>query len=112
MSVPDDVLAAVEKAALEVHREELLAAVPEADPLAAAHEEIAQLQMAVQSNRVIGQATGILIERFRLTPEAAFTALARVSQNTNTKVVDIARELVETGTTEGLDPSLGSPTAP
>jgi AmiR/NasT family two-component response regulator len=46
---------------------------------------------------VIGQATGILIERFGLDPDTAFGVLRRVSQSTNTKVYAVAERLVETG---------------
>ena len=46
---------------------------------------------------VIGQAKGILMERHRLTAEQAFGVLARVSQERNRKLVDIARELADTG---------------
>ena len=49
------------------------------------------------SRAVIDQAKGILMERFRLTPDAAFQALARVSMATNTKLRDVALRFVATG---------------
>ncbi|MGY1752112.1 GAF and ANTAR domain-containing protein [Blastococcus sp. SYSU D01042] len=61
----------------------------------AEHEE--HLRAGIGSRDVIGQAKGILMERYRLTADQAFAALARVSQETNRKLVDIARELSETG---------------
>jgi hypothetical protein len=64
--------------------------------LAATFKE-SQLHRALESRTVIGQATGILIERFSLTPDQAFAVMRRVSQNHNTKVHDLARHLVETG---------------
>lgn len=60
-----------------------------------------QLRLALDSRTVIGQAQGILIERFRLDPVRAFELLSRVSQDTNTKLVDVAQRLVETGETPG-----------
>lgn len=55
------------------------------------------LQRALGSNRLIGTATGILVERHKLTPEQAFDLLRNISQNSNRKLVDIAESLVETG---------------
>jgi GAF domain-containing protein len=56
-----------------------------------------QLRVAVASRDVIGQAKGVLMERYRLTPDAAFALLARVSQDTNTKLHDVAERLTQTG---------------
>jgi len=55
------------------------------------------LQMALESRAVIDQAKGILIERYKLTPDQAFQLLARTSMTTNRKVRDIADHLVRTG---------------
>jgi hypothetical protein len=55
------------------------------------------LQTALDSRAVIDQAKGILMERYKLTADGAFQALARVSMETNTKVRDVARRTVETG---------------
>jgi GAF domain-containing protein len=54
-------------------------------------------QRALESRAVIDQAKGILMERYKLTADMAFQALARVSMQTNTKVRDVAKDLVETG---------------
>jgi GAF domain-containing protein len=56
-----------------------------------------QLQTALGNRDVIGQAKGILMERHRMTPEAAFGYLSRASQTVNMKLTAIARHLVETG---------------
>jgi GAF domain-containing protein len=61
----------------------------------ARHEQ--DLQAALGSRDVIGQAKGILMERYKLPADDAFLLLARVSQRTNRKLVEIARELTETG---------------
>ena len=67
----------------------------------AEHEE--NLRAAVSSRDVIGQAKGILMERHRLTAEQAFAVLARVSQELNRKLGDIAREVSDTGAVPGTD---------
>jgi GAF domain-containing protein len=55
------------------------------------------LQAALESRAVIDQAKGVLVERFRLTPDQAFQRLAEASMHANRKVRDIADELVRTG---------------
>jgi AmiR/NasT family two-component response regulator len=68
---------------------------------AAAH--IRQLRTALDSRDVIGQAKGILMERYRLTPDGAFALLARASQDTNVKLREVATELCRTGSLPGHD---------
>ena len=46
---------------------------------------------------VIGQAVGIVMERYSLDPDTAFRVLARLSSQLNIKLVDIAADLVTTG---------------
>ncbi|MFY1689591.1 ANTAR domain-containing protein [Plantactinospora sp. WMMB782] len=58
---------------------------------------------------LIGQAKGILMERYRLTADQAFVLLARTSQHTNVKVAEVARILAETGE---LGPQRGGAPAP
>jgi AmiR/NasT family two-component response regulator len=55
------------------------------------------LQAALVSREVIGQAQGILMERERVTAEQAFDILRRASQHLNEKLRDVAQNLVETG---------------
>jgi GAF domain-containing protein len=55
------------------------------------------LQAAVSTREVIGQAQGILMERFKITGEMAFHMLMLASQDSNRKLRDIADELVSTG---------------
>lgn len=61
-----------------------------------AAEEIENLNVAVARRTTIGQAEGILMERFDLTPDDAFAVLRRVSQDSNTKLHDVAIDLVRT----------------
>jgi GAF domain-containing protein len=64
-------------------------------------ERAEHLATALDSRAVIDQAKGILMERFKLTPDQAFQALTRVSMETNTKVRDIAERFVRTGDLRG-----------
>jgi GAF domain-containing protein len=57
----------------------------------------ANLRLALESRAVIDQAKGVLIERFKLTPDQAFQALVRVSMHANRKLRDVADDLVHTG---------------
>jgi GAF domain-containing protein len=68
----------------------------------AEHEE--SLRAGMKTRDVIGQAKGILMERHKLTADQAFGVLNRVSQELNRKLVDIARELTDTGAVPGGDP--------
>ncbi|MFD2091815.1 GAF and ANTAR domain-containing protein [Blastococcus deserti] len=64
--------------------------------LAGAEHEY-NLRRAVDSRDVIGQAKGILMERYKITADQAFGVLARASQELNRKLVDVAHELTDTG---------------
>jgi len=54
------------------------------------------LWQAIEARKLIGQAQGILMERFDLTDEQAFAVLRRYSQDTNTKLRDVAQRLIAT----------------
>ncbi len=56
-------------------------------------QHVAQLHQAVATRNLIGQAKGILMERFNLTADQAFSTLVRSSQDTNVKLVNVARWL-------------------
>ncbi len=58
--------------------------------------EIEQRGEGMVSRTVIGQAEGILMERYRIGAEEAFAFLRRTSQDTNRKLIQIAEELVRT----------------
>jgi PAS domain S-box-containing protein len=57
----------------------------------------ANLEAAVASHRLVGQAVGILVERHRLLPGQAFDRLKTASQNRNLKLHDVATRVIETG---------------
>lgn len=63
---------------------------------AALREEVAHLREAMKSQRDIGMAIGLLSARFGCSTEQAWRTMLRVSQDSNTKVRDVARVLVST----------------
>jgi hypothetical protein len=65
---------------------------------ATAHAE--QLQRALVSNRQIGMAMGILMERHRVTQEHAFDRLRDLSMRSNVKLRDVAEQIIYTGDTQ------------
>ena len=52
------------------------------------------LRAALQTRKLIGQAVGLVMERFGLDEEMAFRYLVRLSSNSNVKLRDIARQLL------------------
>ncbi|NPD04888.1 GAF and ANTAR domain-containing protein [Nocardioides sp. zg-1308] len=62
------------------------------------------LLRALGTRAEIGQATGMLMERFDLSGEAAFEVLRRISSHENTKVRDVASEIVRTKRVPVRDP--------
>jgi signal transduction histidine kinase/DNA-binding response OmpR family regulator len=63
----------------------------------AAETTVGQLRQALQTNRTIGTAIGIVMASYELDPSRAFQVLVRTSQQTNRKLHDIAAEVVRTG---------------
>ena len=59
------------------------------------------LRRAMNTRDMIGQAKGILMERYKLTANQAFQTLARASMQANRKITDVAEELCETGSMPG-----------
>jgi GAF domain-containing protein len=53
------------------------------------------LQVAVDARKLVGEAMGILMERYSLSSDQAFSVLRRYSQDTNTKLHDVARQLID-----------------
>jgi GAF domain-containing protein len=76
------------------HMEEGLALAAHAAVALVAAEQIENLRVAMDSRTVIGQATGLLMAEYRLSPEDAFGVLRRYSMEQNRKLVEIAREIV------------------
>lgn len=66
-----------------------------------------QLIEALDTRKVIGQATGIVMERYRLTEPQAFTFLVKASQTANTKLRVVAEELVREAEQRAARPTGG-----
>jgi hypothetical protein len=60
-------------------------------------QEISQLNQALGTRDLIGQAKGILMERFKISPQQAFHILTRASSETNIKLRDVADHLASSG---------------
>lgn len=58
--------------------------------------DTANLWKAIDARQRIGQAQGILMERFSIDADHAFAVLRRYSQNHNVKLHQVAERLVET----------------
>jgi GAF domain-containing protein len=72
-------------------------AVGNAEAAARATSDVANMRRAMLSRSVIEQAKGILMERYKITSEQAFTLLTHASQRNNVKLRDVAEELATTG---------------
>jgi GAF domain-containing protein len=64
------------------------------------HVDTVNLKRALDTNRDIGAAIGVLMTLHKVTRDQAFDLLRVASQNTHRKLVDIARDVVETGSLE------------
>lgn len=60
-------------------------------------QEIAQLTQALDTRDLIGQAKGILMERFKVTSQQAFLVLTKASSDSNIKLRDVAQHLASSG---------------
>ncbi len=88
---PEDVALGEEVAAF------VAVAVANADAMNQAVDSAEQMRAAMASRAVIEQAKGVLMERHKVTAEAAFTLLTQASQRANLKLRAVAEELMFTG---------------
>lgn len=58
-------------------------------------QHISNLEQAVESRMVVGRAVGVMMERYHLDEARAFAFLARLSQDSNTKLRLVAERLLE-----------------
>jgi GAF domain-containing protein len=72
----------------------VLAAHAAAAILASRHGE--QLESALSTRDRIGQAKGIIMERFGIDDVQAFEMLRRLSQDSNTRLIDVAQRVIDT----------------
>ena len=63
--------------------------------LSSARQE-SNLWQAIDARKLIGQAQGMLMERFDLDADQAFAVLRRYSQDNNIKLRDVAQRLIDT----------------
>lgn len=63
----------------------------------AGSRQISQLTQALDTRDLIGQAKGILMERFKITAQEAFLLLSRASSELNLKLRDVAEQLTISG---------------
>lgn len=75
----------------------------------ASARQIRTLHAAVESRGVIGEAKGMLMERYHLRADVAFAVMVRYSRDNNVKLVDLARSIAER---RDLDPSIADADAP
>ena len=76
-------------------------AVGNAEAADRASTDVTNMRRAMESRSVIEQAKGILMERYKITAEQAFTLLTHASQRSNVKLREIAEELATTGVLRG-----------
>lgn len=83
---------------------------------ASAAAEASQLREALTSRSAIDQAKGILMAQHGVAPDAAFQMLVRLSNDTNVRLVDVARAMVyqvqNPSQTTSLDPAQGPAQGP
>ena len=84
------------------------AALQDVDEVGDVHTPLAQqvghLHEALATRDLIGQAKGVLMERYKISPHEAFVLLTTVSSQTNTKLRDVAEQLATTGVLTGERP--------
>ncbi len=56
-----------------------------------------QIRAALTTRDVIGQAKGMIMERYKLDSDAAFRLLARLSQDSNVRLAEVAEQVIEAG---------------
>lgn len=61
------------------------------------HEKVVHLERALDTNRMIGAACGILMAQHRLTEQQAFDVLRTFSQHNNRKLREVADDVVHIG---------------
>ncbi|MGW6274801.1 ANTAR domain-containing protein [Streptomyces sp. NPDC055060] len=57
-------------------------------------EEVEQLRHAVWAHAIVDQAIGVVVALGRLDPDAAWNVIRTVSMHTNTKVRDVAQQIL------------------
>jgi AmiR/NasT family two-component response regulator len=58
-------------------------------------EIVGSLSRAVATRQVIGEAVGVIMERYQIDSQRAFAFLTRTSQQSNVKLRDVAAQIVD-----------------
>ena len=82
-------------------------AIGNAEAAARTRDDLTELRTAMMSRALIEQAKGILMERHKIKEDEAFTLLTHASQRSNTKLREVAADLVRTGTLPTHESTLG-----
>jgi GAF domain-containing protein len=72
----------------------------------AKEQQTDSLRIGALNRTIIGQAQGILMERYKIDADQAFNVMRRVSQDNNIKLIRVADELVRTRRTPGIRPEV------
>jgi len=72
----------------------------------AEEQQTDSLRIGALNRTIIGQAQGILMERYKIDADQAFNVMRRVSQDNNIKLMRVADELVRTRRTPGIRPEV------
>ena len=72
----------------------------------AEEQQTDSLRIGALNRTIIGQAQGILMERYKIDADQAFNVMRRVSQDNNIKLIRVADELVRTRRTPGIRPEV------
>lgn len=68
---------------------------------AALHDEVHGLRSALDSTTVISQATGILMERYGIDTNRAFTVLVRQARTSGLRLLHVAEDIVASSRSDG-----------
>ena len=71
-----------------------------------------QMREALNSRAIIRQAKAIMMERYQVTPEAAFSMLIRIALDTGAMLLDVAGEVCQAGVTGTSGPNAGQSWTP
>ena len=78
-----------------------------ANALEEAHREITTLKAGLDRRAIIGEAIGITMIQAGITADAAFARLVDLSQDTNVKVRDLAKRIVDEANKQAVRPRPG-----
>lgn len=68
--------------------------VGDCDELDRLRQQVSELETALETRSLIGEALGILMERYQLTEDEAFDLLSRVASEQESKVREVAETMV------------------